>query len=74
MYASLCFNCLIKYSGVEENLFEAFEETSNKSAVPLFTTEELEKLLPSYKDDSQCGKDEVFYRDLGKNWNSIGPR
>ena len=27
----------IKYSGVKENLFEASEETSNKSAVPLFT-------------------------------------
>ena len=46
-----------KYSGVRENLFEALEETSNKSAVLLFTTEELEKLLPSCKDDSQCGKD-----------------
>ena len=34
----------IKYSGVRENLFEALEEISNGSAVPLFTTEELEKL------------------------------
>ena len=42
----------IKYSGVRENLFEAFEETNNKSAASLFTTEELEKLLPSCKDDS----------------------
>ena len=54
----------IKYSGVRENLFEAFEDKSNKSAVPLFTTEELEKLLPSCKDDSQCGKNGVFYCDL----------
>ena len=59
----------IKYSGVRENLFEAFEETSNKSAALLFTTEELGKLLPSCKDDSQCGKDGVFYRDLKKNWS-----
>ena len=39
----------------------------------MFTTEELEKLLPSCKDDSQRGKDGVFYRDLKKNWSSIGP-
>ena len=63
----------IKYSGVRENLFEAFEETSNKSAVPLFNTEESEKLLPSCKDDSQCGKDGVFYRDFKNNWSWIGP-
>ena len=63
----------VKYSGVRENLFEALEETSNISAVPLFTTEELEKLLLSCKDDSQCGKDGVFYRDLKTNWSSIGP-
>ena len=63
----------IKYSGVRENLFEAFEETSNKSAVPLCTTEELEKLLPSCEGDSQCGKDGMFYRDLKRSCSSIGP-
>ena len=41
--------------------------------MPLFTTEELEKLLPSCNDDSQCGKDGVFHHDLKKNWSSIRP-
>ena len=64
----------IKCSGVRENLFEAFEETSNKSAVPFFTMEESEKLLPSCNYDSQCGKDGMFYHDLKRIGVQLGQR
>ena len=57
-------------STVHVNILENCEDV-NSSEVELFQTEEIKEVLDTCPNDSACGKDDVYYKDLKAKWHKI---
>ena len=57
-------------STVHANILENCEDV-NSSEVELFRTEEIKEVLDTCPNDSACGKDGVYYKDLKAKWHKI---
>ena len=64
----------VKYENIQStvhaNISENCEDV-NSSEVALFRTEEIKDVLDTCPNDSTCGKDGVYYKDLKAKWHKI---